>query len=62
MTSKCKYCGERVMKGDPFILDGNYPGLLDKIWARMYTYADDFENYGDVYHKACYVKHIRNLR
>ena len=63
MGHLCEYCGRELNKGERFILNGNYPGGWDRAAARMwYTYADDFAEYGAVYHEECFIKELNKDR
>ena len=63
MGHLCEYCKRKLMKGEPFILNGNYPGVWDRAAARIwYTFADDFADYGAVYHEACFYKVLNKNR
>lgn len=63
MGHLCKYCKIKLKKGERFVLIGDYPGGWDRAAARMwYTFADDFVEYGAVYHEECFFKNLNNDR
>jgi predicted nucleic acid-binding Zn-ribbon protein len=54
----CKQCGKLIQKGERFVLVGIYPSKFKK-----FTYHDWFdgpEYFREVYHEACYLKHLAN--
>ena len=55
MGWSCEYCKKELNKADPFILQGQYPGFLDRMSGRnvMY-YKDDLGKYGKIYHEECF--------
>jgi hypothetical protein len=50
---ECKACGEKIMIGTPFILDGKYPGYWDRGMSR---YSSGLDYYGDCFHRECFIK------
>jgi hypothetical protein len=63
MGHLCEYCKRKLNKGERFILYGDYPGTWDRAAARIwYTFADDFAEYGAVYHEECFFTILKNNR
>jgi hypothetical protein len=52
----CKLCSKVIKKNDEFILDGKYPGLALRFMNSIYG----MDQWGDCYHKSCYIKKIKN--
>jgi hypothetical protein len=58
MSPECKYCKRELRKGEGFILEGNYPGAGRRYveWFFWSVFLFGLDTYGDLYHKACYLK------
>lgn len=52
----CRACGGRLEKGQPFILERQYPGLT-KRYFNMDFYGMDY--YGACFHRECCLRRLR---
>ncbi len=48
---RCNYCNEKIRVGESFILEGQYPGLGQRIFAPA---SFGPEIFGTVYHRNCF--------
>ena len=56
----CKHCGKPIRKGERFILVGTYPSHWNKqVSAFPLLKPVGPEDYGEMYHEACYSLHSR---
>lgn len=51
----CNCCGKKIEKGDTFVLEGRYPSNWG-VYAKSFDRWAPPTDYGDVYHKECYLK------
>jgi hypothetical protein len=54
----CSKCKKEIEWGDLFILEGKYPSKFSKWLKPTFLNGVEFNWYGNVYHKECYIAQV----
>jgi hypothetical protein len=57
----CAFCKKYIEKGEEFVLFGKYPSYwnLFTVWFWNQTSLFSPEEFGEIYHKDCFMKMVR---